>query len=286
MAVTRTAKGTAKAKASGTSLTVSGVAVTADRALIVGIGYAGDVAPSSVKWGGRHLRRKAHHYASNPDLSVVVYIARRINKTGTRDIVATWPTSIGKRVMFVTELDTELRIDQTSTKKEGTATAAPATGQTALLATAADFAIGAFVSEGPSSDAAGTAQIEDDDSWQSATSGQRDGTAGAPPLSNITIQETFLELTSTATTRARLQNAGSRKWVNAIITLRPITYTRDVFSPTGHDFAEPATFSAALTDVEAEVDTMVADGHVIRRVQYILENPQTGDICYVEAVED
>ena len=90
----------------------------------------------------------------------------------------------------------------------------------------------------------------------------------------------------TATTRVRLQNAGSRKWVNAIITLRPVTFTRDVFSPTGHDLAEPATFSAALTDVETEVATMVAAGHVIRRVQYILENPQTGDICYVEAVED
>ena len=79
-----------------------------------------------------------------------------------------------------------------------------------------------FIAEGPSSDhGSATAQIEDGGTFQTATIGQTAGTAGAPPVSNITIIETFLELTTFNPTRGRLQNATSRNWISMAELIEP-----------------------------------------------------------------
>lgn len=81
-----------------------------------------------------------------------------------------------------------------------------------------DLAVAAFISEGPSSDhASATADIENENAWESATIGQKAGTVGAPPISNITVLETFLNLTGRETARGRLQSATSRNWISILL---------------------------------------------------------------------
>jgi hypothetical protein len=94
-----------------------------------------------------------------------------------------------------------------------------------------------FISEGPSSDHDGvTAQIEDGGTLQTATIGQKAGTVGAPPVSNITIIETSLNLTSHNPTRGRLQGATSRNWINLMLVLEPRkSFLREGITPTDLD---------------------------------------------------
>lgn len=224
MAMTRTAKGTAAAKGTGTTLTVANVAMTAGNALIVGVGFDdSEGKPLSVFWGPRRLREKAYRHNTATGICVGIYVAREVNKTATRDVVVTWTGDIGKRAMFATEISEPgllgLFPDGSSTRINDTDTTSPGTGQTSALNSTVSYAIGAFVAEGPSSDVVTVPEIEDNDTWQTASLGQRDGTVGAPPVSNIAIQETFLELSYDTSTRARITNDAARQWVSAIHTL-------------------------------------------------------------------
>ena len=104
----------------------------------------------------------------------------------------------------------------------------PATGS-AVTTTAADtIHIAAFGSRGPSSDTVGSVDV-------GHTSGQRVGTTGTPPVSNVTIHETWELLTSTGNCRSHKTGATSRDWSNIIMALRSDTWIRQGLTPT--DFA-------------------------------------------------
>ncbi len=78
-----------------------------------------------------------------------------------------------------------------------------------------------FGSEGPVEDHGSvTAKIEDGGILQEATIGQKEGTTGGGAASNITIIETYLQLTTRNPTRGRIQNATSRRWVNTLLVLK------------------------------------------------------------------
>lgn len=219
MAATRTAQGTAQDKTSGATLTVSAVSVSYGEAFIVGLGYDNAQGhPTSVAWGNRLMRRKVARDNATTGIAMSVWVIPFVKKAGqTKDVVATWPAPIGKRAMFVTSIEGSNRPGIRAGNNEPTDTGTPSTGTTDPLVSADSFALCAFVSEGPSSDAAGTPEIQDGGVFQSATAGQRDGTTGAPPISNITIQETYLDLTQADATRGRLQGATSRQWSSGIV---------------------------------------------------------------------
>ncbi len=77
------------------------------------------------------------------------------------------------------------------------------------------FAFGLLVSEGPDSDTAPTLS----GSW---TAGQRDGTVGAPPVSNVTILEAYQQLSTKDTVSLSGTGATSRDWASLVVVFRPI----------------------------------------------------------------
>lgn len=113
------------------------------------------------------------------------------------------------------------RIDEATGANFAAATDAPATGLTATLSAADDFAIAYFVSEGPdNNDTFGTMEILNGGVWTAVEGTQRQGTNSAPPASNVTITAGWLNLTSAQATNARLTGATSRSWACGIVTLK------------------------------------------------------------------
>ena len=223
--VTRIAKGTASAKASGSTLTVSNVALNSDSAIIVALGYDDAQGhPTSVKWGNRNLKSRISRNPAGFDIAMSVWTAGSVRDTATRDIVATWSGNITERAMVVTAVEGVNKINEKAGNNHAVATTDPVTGGTVSVKAANDFVFCFFVSEGPdNNDTVGTAEIKDVDTFTAATLGQRRGTNGAPPVSNVTVTETFLQLTSCEATEGRLTGATSRLWTNAIITMTPLS---------------------------------------------------------------
>ena len=88
------------------------------------------------------------------------------------------------------------------------------------LSGAPSYAICFFGSNGPVEDHdAATAEIQDAGVLVPATIGQKAGTTGGGPASNVTCLETYLELTARNPTRGRLVDATSRRWSNVILVL-------------------------------------------------------------------
>lgn len=88
------------------------------------------------------------------------------------------------------------------------------------------FAIAGFLARGPSNDTAGTVEFDlggtDSVSWTAATGTQRDGTVGAPPVSNVTLNVGWLQLTDEESVRARINAYGTaRTWANGLLVVRP-----------------------------------------------------------------
>ena len=211
---TRTAKGTAKLKASGTTLTLASVSANAGDALIVCVGCQQQNAPASVTWGSRELTRSAFVPNSTSGHASGIWIARSLVNTATRDIVATWASAIGARALFAFTLSEGHIRDQFATATQ-TASTAPSAGPTSVLGEFNDFAIGILCAEGPSSDTAPTAS-----GW---TAGQSDGTLGAPPISNITIHEFYKQI-SGDDSAVTLSGTGAtaRDWANCVVAYREI----------------------------------------------------------------
>lgn len=219
---TRTAKGSAKLKASGTTLTLASVSLIAGHSLIVGVGFQTTNLPTSVKWGNRTLSKVGHRLHSTPNFAAAIYHARRIRDTATRDIVATWGTSITARTLLAMTLDSP-HVKDDIARNIQTGSTAPTVGPTAELERSDEFAFGVLCSEGPSSDTAPTLS----GSW---TAGQRVGTTGSPPASNCTLLEGYQQLTSSPAVTLSGIGATSRDWVNIVIGFRPVGFwTTDKF---------------------------------------------------------
>lgn len=158
------------------------------------------------------------------DIAMSVWHVGSLRDTATRDIVATWAGNINERAMLAVELEGVNRIDQAAGNNESAGTATPTSGTTSPLSSPGNYALAFFVSEGPeTNDTVTSATIDDNGSAVTAGIGQRAGTNGAPPVSNVTVQEVFLELTSPLPTKADLVASASRLWTCAIVTLEPLT---------------------------------------------------------------
>lgn len=224
----RTAVGTASLKPSGSTLTISNVSLTSGAALVVGIGYDDAQGhPTSVTWGQRSLKMRPPSASRNPgtyDIAMSVWTVGSVRDTATRDVVITWAGNILERAAVAIELEGANRIDQATGNNEPTGTTTPTTGATSPLSSPGNYALAFFVSEGPSSDTVTSATIDDNGTPVTAGIGQRAGTVGPQPVSNVTIQEVFLELTSPLPTKADLVASDSRLWIAAIITMEPLTF--------------------------------------------------------------
>lgn len=253
---TRTAKGTATAKASGTTLQLNAVSVESGSCLVVGISCDNaQLSPSTVTHAGRTLRRRQQQNDVPNSRHTSIWLKGEYRGNQTGPIVATWGGSIGPRAMFASSWDRIVKLDQGASNADTTATTTPSTGTTATLAVADALVICVFGSRGPGSDhGSATARIQDGGSFTAATIGQIAGTGGAPPPSNATVVETYLELTSTTATQGDLQSATSRTWASVIIALED----------------RPAAFRQGITptDTGAVDDIVIAAGGDVDDVYY------------------
>ncbi len=108
---TRTPLGTAKTKADGTTLTLADVSASAGDCLVALVGFQQQSMPT-VKWGQRDLNRSVAVVDTVTGFGGAIFIARSLKYTDTRDLVVTWPTAIGARVMAATKLDAGLIRDK------------------------------------------------------------------------------------------------------------------------------------------------------------------------------
>lgn len=220
----RTAAGTASSKTSGSTLTISNVSLTADAALVVCLGYDDAQGhPTSVKWGQRNLKSRVARDPAGYDIAMSIWTIGSVRDTATKNVVATWAGNIVERAGVATELEGVNRIDERAGNNDSTTTTTPTTGLTIPLSSRFNYALCFFVSEGPSGDTVTSGTIHDDGSAATASIGQRAGTVGPAPVSNVTVQETFLELTSPLASQGDLIAGTSRLWVSAIITMDPLT---------------------------------------------------------------
>lgn len=208
--IIRTAKGTATSKTSGTTLTLASVAMNSGGTLVVGATYdAGQGAPV-VTWGNRTLSQIVTR--SQSGAATALFLLRHINEDRTRTITCTWSGAITAKAMFATQVE-GVKIQDVSTGAAEASTADPTTG-TAVTSTQPDtIQIAAFGSQGPSTDTVGTI-------GEGHTVGQRAGTTGAPPASNVTIQETYEILTATGDVRSTQTTATARTWANVVLAIR------------------------------------------------------------------
>jgi hypothetical protein len=243
MAPSRIAKGTKSAKASGTLLELVGVSLDNSSALVVGVAYVTGQGEPTVKWGSNRTLRRVSGLPVQSGMECGIWVLSRIRYADTRPVKAIWDAAIGAKAMFVTELrNAHLKnVGQFNTQ---VATTDPATG-TAVTTTAGDtIHIAAFGSKGPSSDVAGTAGV-------GHTLGQRAGTVGAPPVSNVTIQETYEILSETGNCRATMTGATERDWANCIVAFKDDTASRRGISPGDLAAAEYEFEQAGLDPVNA-----------------------------------
>jgi len=213
MAITRTAKGTAALKDTGTTLTLSDVSVDPGT-LVVGIGFQGTAAPTGVAWGGRGFIRMGQRIDNTLNFGVSAWKIR-IGKSTARTITATWAATPNARCMLASHLDATLDIDDIA-RSLSTATGAPSAGPTGTLSTTEDFAFGFHVSEGPANNDTAASSAGGGFSL-----GQRVGTNGVPPVSNVTIQETYLQTIASTALTSSLSGATARDWANIVVPMLP-----------------------------------------------------------------
>ncbi len=213
MSIVRTAKGTASDKSTSLTLTLASVQLAKNTTMIVAVGYdAGDGDPI-MTWDNRTYDTPRERVQ---DLGIRIAYFSMFNNGATRtsDVVLTWTGSAPTaKVMFVTQVS-ETQGRDVFTSGSGTGTAPSSGGIANNFADA--YNAGIFVTEGPSTDLAGTPSF-------SYTAGQRIGTTGDAQASNITIQETY-KVTSLIQSSAEAELTGitSRDWQAFMITFKPI----------------------------------------------------------------
>jgi len=207
--ITRTAKGTATDKTSGNTVTISSIAITQGRSLIVGTAFNGR-AVSGVTWGGFDLT------ADLTTTNAAIYSLHNCPGT-TSNIVLTYSgTGNSAKAAFA------LEVAGIAGKKDKTASAAgtsqtPSSGATATTSFGDEFVLGLVGTQGPSGDSAGT--------WQNSfTAGQRTGTTGNPAGGNSTVNEGFIVVTGALATRtASISNMQSRAGNALCVTYYSVT---------------------------------------------------------------
>lgn len=219
--IARTAKGTATSKISGTTLSLASVSMNQEESLVVGVAYDTGQGAPIVTWGNRVLDQIVTRAESGA--ATALFLLRHINNTRTRTITCTWGGAIVAKAMFATMVE-GAKVQDVSAGATSAATADPNTGIAATSTVPNTIQISAMASQGPSSDTVGTV-------GDGHTSGQRAGTSGASPTSNITIHETFEILSATGDVRASKTGATSRSWANVILAVKESLRFRQGITP-------------------------------------------------------
>jgi hypothetical protein len=170
---------------------------------------SGTVHPDTVKWGPKEAKLVGGTRLSGNGFSVAWY-KKRIKRTKTEDVVATFPSAVTAVIIGAVMVDEAGAKDVNQKRTEPSPTGAPGTGSAVTSTVADTISLAAFVSKGPSGDTPGAAGA-------GHTLRQRAGTAGAPPASNLTMQITSEILTATGNIRAALSGATSRDWNSSIV---------------------------------------------------------------------
>lgn len=226
MAQTYTGLTTANAKASGNSLTASSVNAVEGTTIVVTIGYDNSQGQPTVvlrragaTGGGKPFVLVPNSVQANAGTGMsIAQFKKRVHRTAVKDVFAEWGGNITARVMIVDQITEGSKKDVGNSAQQDASTG-PATGSAVTSNEPNTISIAGFASQGPSSDTPGTAGA-------GHTLGQRAGTTGAPPVSNITVQTTWEVLTATGNIRATLSGATSRDWANTITAFAAAqTYT-------------------------------------------------------------
>lgn len=222
----RIAKGTASSKTSGNTLTIPNVSLNSGSSLIVCAGYD-DVNghPTSVTWGQRSLKSRMSRDPVTYDIAMSIWSVGSVRDTATRDITITWSGNIVERAAVATAIEGANKIDSQAGKNETVATTNPTSGATTSMTETDNFVLAFFVGEAPdTNDISTLPEINLSGAWTAATFGQRIGTNGVPPTSNVTVQEVYHQLTDAcAGTEVRMTNDTARLWVNAVIAMETLS---------------------------------------------------------------
>ena len=193
--------------------------------MTVAVAYDDTQGHPTVTWGERTLRNPISRDPVNIDKSISIWRIANIRNTSTRDITITWPANIAARAAICTVVEGANKIDQDAGNNQAAATTLGTTNPCAPMTETNNFVLGYFVTEGPeTNDTVSNPEIDLNGVWTPATLGQRAGTNGAPPVSNVTITEVYHQIVDgCAGTEMRLTNSTAREWVNIIIALETLS---------------------------------------------------------------
>lgn len=228
---------TATGAGSGTGTAQEAFSFTIGSELVVALAYDDAFGhPTSVKWGNRLLANRPPAATRDPgtyDIAMSVWVLPRVKRSTPHVIRATWSSAIVEKAMLVGQIDGKNRIDVAAGNNDGVSTGNPVTGTTAALANASTLAMAFFAAEGPdTNDTPGTMQIKDNNVFTNVTGTQRTGTNGAPPLSNVTMNAGWLQLTSATATQGQITGATARLWTSCVVTFTEANDLRQGVTPT------------------------------------------------------
>lgn len=256
MAITRTAKGTAQSKTSGTTLTIASVAMTTGHLLVVSLAYD-DQTLDSVTWGSETLTLGDSVIGGGVRTRLAW---KTITTGGTQTITATWSAALTAKAMVASSYSSSgggsPQVDSNATNTGSGTAASTAAVSPAIVGGTESILVGVVGTEGPNGDTAGT--------WSTpSTNGQRLGTTGNPTHSNVTVSEGY-QLAPSAGSTPALSKTGmtNRDWGAGIrafywgspptqnISLALIDQTAATFAPTISQ-AGPQSYTPALIDQTA-----------------------------------
>ena len=211
---TLTERGSNTAKASGTTLTVTSVSASAGEFLHIIVAGQTNVSPSTVTWGVRDLNKSLQRIHTTPNFTANYYTLRNVANSGTRTITCTWASAINTKIALAFTLDEPFVVDEVA-RNILTASTAPTVGPTATHLRRDDFCVGLLLAEGPTTDSAPTSVTA---GW---TTGTRVGTAGAPPVGNLTANWYHQQATDCTGVTLAGTAATARDWIGLISAYRP-----------------------------------------------------------------
>lgn len=208
--VAHTAKGTATDKSTGLTLSLASVLIAQNARIVVGLAYDVGAGAPVVTWGADELTDD--NTVSGNGITAKTVSFYHTGAADTRTVTATWTTTAPTaKAMYVSELTEVNEVE----RRRGNSQAAT-TNPTSGIRTG-DFYdevyVGTMGSEGPPSDTSGTVQ-------GGYTSGQRAGTAGAPPASNVTVHEIYQIPDEPGATEAEKTGTTSRDWSTNLVIYR------------------------------------------------------------------
>lgn len=235
----RTAKGTAKEKTSGDTLTLSDVSMETNSCLLVGVGFDQSQGAPTVTFGNIELSKVRQRLDSTSGIGTALYFKPIIWSGRTADVTATWTTAIGARALCAVQW-TGPTIEDIGSNNIQTPNTNANSGFTGTPNYDHCFNWCIHSSAGPVEDTPGT--IETDYGYQI---GQRDGTTGGGL--DVTIQETYRYYPSDAVdSRSRMTGATSRAWVSCLTVLRNHTMLQQGITPSDVHACEDAFESLSL----------------------------------------